>query len=159
MFSLMYGIIVFLQKTRKDVQKMPSNSEQFSFNVTKSIWVLNHSVNGWQKEVNLVAWNGKKPKLDIREWNADKSKMRRGITLSKDEAQELKRCLNSINISTFVPTGPGPAGAILSSHEADLPEDDSEETVEEETPCLPESDREAEVSFTESDSAEETASE
>ena len=126
---------------------MPNNNEQISFNVTKSIWKLNRAVNGWQKEVNLVAWNGKKPKLDVREWNADKTKMRRGVTLSKDEVLELKRCLNSIDIDwlydshkeadAFQPE-PGPVGAILRGREDTL----KEEIPEEEAPLLPESDEE-----------------
>ena len=133
---------------------MPSNNEQISFNVTKSIWILNHAVNGWQKEVNLVAWNGKKPKLDIREWNADKTKMRRGLTLTKGEVIELKRCLNSIDVdwlydiqnnTAAVQTGPGPAGAILSSQKKAVDEESTEEINEEESERLPESDKEAEV--------------
>lgn len=125
---------------------MPNN-EQISFNVTKSIWKLNRAVNGWQKEVNLVAWNSKKPKLDVREWNADKTKMRRGVTFTKDEVLELKRCLNSIDIDwlydscretdSFQPE-PGPVGAILRGKEETL----KEEISEEEAPLLPESDEE-----------------
>jgi hypothetical protein len=29
----------------------------------------------WTKEVNLVAWNGGKPKIDIRDWNATHERM------------------------------------------------------------------------------------
>lgn len=125
-----------------------ANNNEISFNVTKPIWKLNRAVNGWQKEVNLVAWNGNKPKLDVREWNADKTKMRRGITLSKDEVLELRRCLNSIDVdwlydihndTTFVQTEPGPAGAILQGHDTS----EKEEIPEEEVPLLPESDEEA----------------
>ena len=125
-----------------------ANNNEISFNVTKPIWKLNRSVNGWQKEVNLVACNGKKPKLDVREWNADKTKMRRGVTLSKDEVTELKRCLNSIDIdwlydihntAASVQTEPGPSGAILRGQDNTA----NGEAVEDETPLLPESDEEA----------------
>jgi hypothetical protein len=137
-----------------------ANNNEISFNVTKPIWKLNRSVNGWQKEVNLVAWNGKKPKLDVREWNADKTKMRRGVTLSKDEVLELKRCLNSIDIdwlydthnaAASVQTEPGPAGAILRGHDHTVKEDLSEE----EPPVLPESDEEADCKEEETPEAEE----
>ena len=95
-----------------------ANNGEVSFNVTKSIWRLNNVTNGWQKEVNLVAWNSNKPRLDIRDWNTDKTKMKKGITLSKDEAIELRKCLNTLdldflyddtNTSVEVRTGPGPA--------------------------------------------------
>ncbi|MBE7055996.1 MAG: hypothetical protein E7388_00955 [Ruminococcaceae bacterium] len=94
-----------------------ANNGEVSFNVTKSIWRLNAAVNGWQKEVNLVAWNNNKPKIDIRDWNSDKTKMKKGLSLNKDEVLELKRCLNTINIDKLFDdspkaidenTGPGP---------------------------------------------------
>ncbi len=100
-----------------------ANNGEVTFNVTKSIWRLNKQTNGWQKEVNLVAWNSNKPRLDIRDWNADKTKMKKGLTLSKDEAIELRKCLNTIdlefmyddnNTSVEVRTDPGPADNLSS---------------------------------------------
>lgn len=41
----------------------------------------------WNKEINLVSWNGRQPKIDIREWTSDHSKMGKGITLTDDEAE------------------------------------------------------------------------
>lgn len=50
----------------------------------------------WNKELNLVSWNGYPPKYDIREWSGDDhNKMRRGITLSEEEAAKLCRLLCS----------------------------------------------------------------
>jgi hypothetical protein len=31
--------------------------------------VIDNREEKWTKEVNLVAWNGGKPKIDIRDWN------------------------------------------------------------------------------------------
>ena len=126
-----------------------ANTNEVSFNVTKSIWRLNSQANGWQKEVNLVAWNSNKPRIDIRDWNSDKTKMKKGLTLSKEEALELKRCLNNIDISALYDnekaiaetrTGPGPVDSSASyitavEVESDPPvektkEDDPEETTE-----------------------------
>lgn len=53
---------------------------------------------GWKKEVNLVSWNGKKSKLDIREWDEEYEKMGRGITLSKKEIIELYRILDTYDL-------------------------------------------------------------
>ena len=53
--------------------------------------------NGWALEVNLVAWNGGKPKIDIRSWSPDHQKMTRGITLT---AQILSERYRDRNITT-----------------------------------------------------------
>lgn len=45
--------------------------------------------NAWSKEVNIVAWNGKAPKVDIREWNEDHTRMSKGITFADEEAEAL----------------------------------------------------------------------
>ena len=43
----------------------------------------------WAKEVNIISWNGRSPKLDIREWNTDHTQMSRGISLKTEEADAL----------------------------------------------------------------------
>lgn len=45
--------------------------------------------NRWTKEVNMVAWNNREPKVDIREWNSDHSRMGRGLTLTAEEEEML----------------------------------------------------------------------
>lgn len=39
----------------------------------------------YHKELNLVSWFGNAPKLDIRGWSDDHSKMTKGINLSEEE--------------------------------------------------------------------------
>ncbi|MDO9303131.1 MAG: PC4/YdbC family ssDNA-binding protein [Anaerolineales bacterium] len=56
------------------------------------------SESGWAKEVNLISWNDREAKYDIREWSADHSKMGKGVTLSKAELMALKELLNSIDL-------------------------------------------------------------
>ena len=55
--------------------------------------VLSISPSGWAKELNLVSWDGDEPKFDIRKWSPDHSKMGKGISLSREEAEELKKLL------------------------------------------------------------------
>ena len=43
----------------------------------------------WTKEVNVVAWNGGKPKIDVRDWNEKHDRMSRVITLTEDQAVKL----------------------------------------------------------------------
>ena len=47
----------------------------------------------WTKEVNIVSWNGRQPKIDIREWSADHTRMSKGITLTDAEADRLMEVL------------------------------------------------------------------
>jgi len=63
------------------------------FEITKHIGVLSESAKGWTKELNLVSWNDREPKYDIREWAPERAKMGKGVTLSDDEFKELKRLL------------------------------------------------------------------
>jgi hypothetical protein len=69
------------------------------FEIVKSLGNLSENAKGWKKELNLVSWNDRDPKFDIREWSPDHDKMNKGITLTKNEIIELKNILNSININ------------------------------------------------------------
>lgn len=42
-----------------------------------------------KKEINIVSWNGRPAKLDIREWYDDHNKCKHGLTFTDDEAREL----------------------------------------------------------------------
>lgn len=63
------------------------------FEITKHIAVLSESAKGWTRELNLVSWNGRDPKYDIRDWAPNHEKMGKGITLSEEEIQKLKEVL------------------------------------------------------------------
>ena len=66
------------------------------FEVTNHIGVLSEGSKGWQKELNLVSWNDREPKYDIRDWSPERAKMGKGVTLSVAEITELKRLLGDI---------------------------------------------------------------
>lgn len=51
------------------------------FDIVEQIGVISRHSTGWQKELNLVAWNGGQPKFDIRDWDESHEHMSRGITL------------------------------------------------------------------------------
>lgn len=63
------------------------------FEITKHFGVLSEEKSGWRKELNLVSWNNRAPKLDIRDWSPDHEKMGKGVTLTKEEAQKLQNLL------------------------------------------------------------------
>ena len=58
------------------------------YEITEKIAVLSES-GEWTKELNKVSWNGRPAKYDLRDWNHDEGKMRKGITLTDDEFEEL----------------------------------------------------------------------
>ncbi|NLN97073.1 MAG: hypothetical protein GX127_01540 [Eubacteriaceae bacterium] len=70
----------------------------FSFKIVEEFGVLSESGTGWQKELNLVSFNEREPKYDIREWNADHDRMRKGVTLTIDELVALKEILAEMDL-------------------------------------------------------------
>ncbi len=68
----------------------------FSYELIKHITVLSESKNGWTKELNLVSWNGRDPKYDIRDWAPEHAKMGKGVTLQKEELLKLKDVLKEL---------------------------------------------------------------
>jgi len=67
-----------------------------TFEIEEHFGVLSENANGWTKELNLVSWNERPAKYDIREWDEDHQKMTKGITLTEDEFTELKKLLASM---------------------------------------------------------------
>lgn len=52
----------------------------------------------WKKEVNIIAWNDKAAKMDIRSWDAEHKKMSKGITFTKEEVKKLKALLDGLDV-------------------------------------------------------------
>ena len=70
---------------------------ELTYEITKSIGVLSENAKGWTKELNMVSWNGREPKYDLREWSPDHSRMGKGITLTEEDIENLKALLNDID--------------------------------------------------------------
>jgi hypothetical protein len=68
------------------------------FEIVKTLGVLATSEKGWTKELNLVSWNDRPAKYDLREWSPDHTVMSKGITLSEDELKLLKEMLDNLGI-------------------------------------------------------------
>ena len=69
---------------------------EIKYEITKKIGVLSQAPSGWAKQLNLISWNDRDAKYDIREWSPDGEKMGKGVTLSKEELMALKELLNKI---------------------------------------------------------------
>ena len=72
---------------------MPRRNNKVRYEVVERIGVLNRKKSGWTREVNVVAWNGNEPKVDIREWDPQHERMSRGVTLLEEEAEVLAKYL------------------------------------------------------------------
>jgi hypothetical protein len=66
----------------------------------------------WTLELNLVSWNHKAPKYDLRKWDETHESMSKGITLTEDEVvmlfQESENFLKKIGmLDTGIPKDTG----------------------------------------------------
>jgi hypothetical protein len=68
---------------------------EISFDIVKHFGVISEEKGGWKKELNSVSWNGRAPKLDIRDWAPGHEKMGKGVTLTEEEAAELVELLTA----------------------------------------------------------------
>ncbi|WMJ77651.1 MULTISPECIES: YdbC family protein [unclassified Sedimentibacter] len=68
------------------------------YEITEELAILSESSRGWTKELNMVSWNDREPKFDIREWSPEHERMGKGVTLSKEEAKLLRDILNKMDI-------------------------------------------------------------
>lgn len=67
--------------------------KDIQYEIVKEIAVLSTSDSGYTKEINLIAWNGKEPKYDIRSFSPNRGKCGKGVTLTADEAAALLKAL------------------------------------------------------------------
>jgi len=71
---------------------------EIKYEIIKNIGVLSKSGSGWTKELNLISWNDRDAKYDLRDWSPDREKMGKGVTLSREELSALKEVLNGIEL-------------------------------------------------------------
>jgi len=68
------------------------------FEIKETKGVLSESSKGWKKELNLISWNEKEPKYDIRDWDVEHKKMGKGVTLTAEELKKLRDVLNGMEL-------------------------------------------------------------
>lgn len=66
------------------------------FEIVEHIGILSENAKGWKKELNLISWNERVPKYDIRDWDEEHEKMGKGVTLTKDELMSFKSMVQGI---------------------------------------------------------------
>lgn len=73
------------------------NMAEIKYEIVETVAVLSEGNKGWKKELNLISWNGREPKYDIRDWSEDHTKMGKGVTLSLSELQVLKESIAKLS--------------------------------------------------------------
>lgn len=68
------------------------------FEIKENVGTISENNKGWSKELNLISWNEREAKFDIRDWSPEHEKMGKGITLSKDELIKLREILNNMKL-------------------------------------------------------------
>ena len=71
-----------------------ADKDSFSFEIKTSVGEISKSFKGWSKELNLVSWNGRKAKYDIREWSPEHENLGKGVTLSEEELRTLGKLID-----------------------------------------------------------------
>lgn len=69
---------------------------EIKYEIKEKIGVISENDKGWTKELNLISWNDREPKYDIRDWNETHDRMGKGITLTTEEINNLKEILSQI---------------------------------------------------------------
>ena len=70
-----------------------ASMSEIQFEIVKNYGILSEEKSGWRREFNLVAWNGRAPKFDLRDWSPDHQKMGKGVTLTREEVEGLSKIL------------------------------------------------------------------
>ncbi len=70
--------------------------KDIQYEIVKEIAVLSTGESGYTKEINLISWNGKEPKYDIRSFSPNREKCGKGVTLTEAEAGKLLAALEKV---------------------------------------------------------------
>ncbi|MFZ5944904.1 MAG: YdbC family protein [Bacillota bacterium] len=71
---------------------------EINFEIKEGLGIISEGSKGWFKELNLISWNNREAKYDLRDWSPNHEKMGKGITLSISELKKLKELLNKMEI-------------------------------------------------------------
>lgn len=66
---------------------------EIKMDLIKHIGTFGSSDSGWTKEVNIISWNNRGAKVDIRSWNPEKTKSSKIATMTVAEAMKLGELL------------------------------------------------------------------
>ena len=69
---------------------------EIKYEITEHLGVISETSRGWTREVNMISWNGREPKIDVRDWSPDHTKMSKGITFTVEEVKEFTKLVEKL---------------------------------------------------------------
>ena len=66
-----------------------NKDREITFEIREQLGVIAEHPTGWNRELNKVAWNGRLPSYDLRDWDSEHLRRSRGVILSEEEARAL----------------------------------------------------------------------
>lgn len=73
-----------------------SEKQEITCNIVEKLGIISTNSKGWTKELNLVSWNQRAAKYDLREWSPDHTLKGKGLTFSPEEINKLKELLDNL---------------------------------------------------------------
>lgn len=67
------------------------------YEIIKQLGVLEGDPEGYRVEANIMSWDGRTPKLDIRKWRPD-GKPASGLCLSEEGLQKLQEIIADVTL-------------------------------------------------------------
>lgn len=71
---------------------------KIKYEIVEKIGEVSKNNKDWTKELNLISWNDRDPKYDLRDWAPEHEKMGKGVTLTTEELKKLKDLLNEMEL-------------------------------------------------------------
>lgn len=72
-------------------------TKEFTYEIVRTVGILSTNKSGWNRELNVISWNGGKPKWDLRDWAPEHAKMSKGISLSGEELAVLRELMEEVD--------------------------------------------------------------
>jgi len=95
---LWYSMVVNKSLTNSFTKMEEILMAEIKFEIKETVGLLSESQKGWTKELNLISWNDREPKYDLRDWAPEHEKMGKGITMTVEELKALKDILNKMDL-------------------------------------------------------------
>ena len=81
--------------------KSKASNNEVKYEVIQHLRKLTDEEGKYNKELNIISWNGNEPKFDLRPWKIDEEtgerKMMKGITLTSEEIEALYNILKEMS--------------------------------------------------------------
>lgn len=96
---------------------------------------LRESEKGWNREVNIVSWEGAASRLDIRDWSKNKDRSSKGVTFTRKEVERLRDMLAVLNTSVIEDSGvPTHMQDVQVAYEQEVPKQQTQEPIQAQAP-------------------------